>query len=142
MKKIINGILTLVFIMTIGSLAACQSTDEKETPAPSSGSSTMSEEEKAAVDQLAWLNTQNPAQDAQAMLAINGKKPELIAFSGRGLSYPGLSASDYTSIEKKVSYRIAEGSGDVIYGNAHLEMRKKLRDYAEVYNQTILAGLQ
>lgn len=149
MKKPISAcLLSLMLGITVSSLAACQSQAPKSKPASPSavttGSSGMTSKERASVDKLEWLNTGDPEQDAQVMLMKaknSNQKPVLLAFAGRGLSYPGLSKAEYEAIKSKVSYQVAEGSGDVTRGSADRAMRKKLKAYATIYNRTIVAGI-
>lgn len=148
MKKSTSAcFLSLTLLMTASGLVACQTSETKpESPsAKPTGFSDMSAKERAAVDKLSWINNSNPTEAAQAVLARAqsdaNQKPALLAFAGRGLTYPGLTSAEYEAIKSKVTYRIAEGSGDVIYGNTHREMRKKLNAYATTYNQAIVAGL-
>ncbi len=136
-------ILPLLFIT--GILSGCQQT---QTHNAASGthhsvntdvSSHMSDREKQIVKQLEWVQSADASIDARAALKALGQngKPQLIAFSGRGKSFPGLSKAQYVSIKDKVTYRYAEGSGDIIFGPRHKALRQGLRDYVSEYNQTI-----
>lgn len=120
------------------------------TPAPAPSTTpppppSTEAEERKAVAKLQWLNSANPQQRASSELAqakAQGRKPAIMAFAGRGLSYPGLSPAQLAKIRRKVNDNITDGSGDTIFGPTHRNMRKKLRDYAIAYNRAIAAGIQ
>lgn len=102
----------------------------------------MSEKERDIVAKLAWLETADPVRDARLALADRSQGAiELIAFSGRGKSFPGLTMAEYDEIKNQVNYRMAEGSGDTLYGPTHKQLRKDLRNYASIYNRTIYGSL-
>ena len=115
------------------------------TPAPTPTSKPMSDEERKAVTQLQWLNSADAARDAGNEIAqskAENRKPVILAFVQRGLSYPGLNRVQMSKIRRKVNDKIVEGSGDMIFGPTHRQMRQKLRAYAIAYNQAILAAVQ
>ena len=124
----------------MGSKTMQQPADNKTTtPSP------MTPQEAAAVARLQWLNNADPVADAHNEInkaRFQVRKPVLMVFAQRGLSYPGLNSTQLASIRRKVNDKIVEGSGDVIYGQTHHMLRKKLRVYAVNYNQSILAALQ
>ncbi len=99
----------------------------------------MSNKERQIADKLQWVKSADPVADATAALEAKDSdgKLELIAFSGRGKSFPGLTKAQYESIEDHVTYRYAEGSGDIIYGATHKKLRQQLRDYVSQYNTII-----
>lgn len=105
----------------------------------------MSQQEKEAVAALQWLNNADALADARKEISqarFQGGKPALMVFAQRGLSYPGLNRAQLKSIRRKVNDKIATGSGDVIFGETHHAMLRKLRIYAVTYNQAILAAVQ
>ncbi len=107
---------------------------------PVTASASMSTEEQAVVAKLQWVNTAEPQIDAKNELMHaqkENRKPLIIVFAGRGLSYPGLSKEQLQLIRRQVNDNIIEGSGDTIYGPTHRELRHKLRTYAITYNQVI-----
>ena len=115
------------------------------TPAPTPTPKPMSAEERKAVTQLQWLNGANAASDAATEIAqakAQNRKPVVLAFVQRGLSYPGLNRVQMSKIRRKVNDKIVEGSGDMIFGPTHRQMRQKLRDYAIAYNRAVLAAMQ
>ena len=137
---------TLIAAISLSGLTGCQSPkNHGQTPpapaAPVIEKAEMSEAEKTAVGQLQWIVGRNPEQDARDALA-SGSPVEIIAIAGRGLRYPGLSKQQFMQIENKVTAKVAEGSGDTIYGNTHRDLRRQLMAYATRYNQAIYAGLQ
>lgn len=136
----------LLALLIMTGLTSCQRDAKPENNSSAKAEpSAMTPQEEKAVAVLQWLNNGNPEQDASNEFRQAGeqsRKPKLMAFAGRGLSYPGLSKDQLAATKDKVSYKIAEGSGDVIYGSAHREMRKKLRAYTVTYNQAILAAIQ
>ena len=102
-------------------------------------------EERKALTQLQWLNGADAARDAANEIAqakAQNRKPMVMAFVQRGLSYPGINRVQMSKIRRKVHDKIVEGSGDMIFGPSHRQMRQKLRDYAITYNQAILAAMQ
>lgn len=99
----------------------------------------MSEEEIEVVNQMQWINSADAEADAKK--ALQNNVPELLAFSGRGISFPGLTHPQYESIKDKVNYRVAKGSGDVLYGETHRMLRVKLKSYAKTYNTIIFNTL-
>ena len=135
---------TVLAVSAVG-LTGCQQMSNKAEAAPTGPTQTtenpivnMSEKERAVVAKLDWVRTANAMQDAQKTLAKpSGEKPEIIAFSGRGKSYPGLTAEEYSEIEPFVTFRFAEGSGDVIQGPTHKQLRRDLRAYVKTYNKAV-----
>ncbi|MGB1010185.1 MAG: hypothetical protein ACPGVP_10705 [Thiolinea sp.] len=134
-------------ILLIVGLTACRPSTEPVSNASSTNTTTtdMKPEETAAIAGLQWLNDANPAENAANELTqanAQSRQPNLMAFAGRGISYPGLTKEQLALISDKVGHKIVEGSGDVIYGAAHREMRKKLRSYAIAYNQAIFTAVK
>ena len=146
-KSNLTGTRLTVCLLTL--LAACRpdagpvkpinhTMNNKAAPA-------MNAQEQSAVAGLQWLNTANAFQDATNEInqaAAEGRQPRLIAFAGRGLQYPGITHDQLAALQGKAGYKIAEGSGDVLYGEAHRQMRQKLLAYAITYNQAIAAVIQ
>jgi len=133
--------LSILFIGAV--LSACNGSVKSNEPLVETSnveSNTMSPREKEVVSTMAWVEQADPQADAALML--KSAKPELMAFAGRGLSYPGLTKDQVSNIESKVGYQVAKGSGDVIYGNSHRSLRRKLREYATVYNQIIFDAVK
>lgn len=142
--KFIPILIPLIFIT--GMLTACQQTQTHNSVSKASQSSSkpdgtivMSEKERQIVEALKWIQLADATDDAKAALKIKKptEKPVLIAFSGRGKTFPGLSKIQYETIKDRVTYRYAEGSGDIIFGPTHKKLRRELRDYVSEYNQII-----
>lgn len=127
------------------SLAACQQVSNTATAQPSETTkvtSEMNDKESEIVSKLLWVKTADAKADAQNALAAAGSgKVEIIGFSGRGISFPGLSKAKYTEIESLVTYRLAKGTGDTIYGPTQKALRKDLRAYVSTYNTIIYDAL-
>lgn len=131
------------------SLMACQQTSATATPAqkptsasPQESNLDMNDKEKAVVTKLEWVKSANAKDDASKALAqTSAQSIELIAFSGRGKSFPGLTLEEYAEIESRVTYRFAEGSGDTLYGPTHKALRRDLRAYVSEYNKIIYGAL-
>ena len=144
MAKLFKPVLAAA---TLLAFLGCQTLPDASTLPPESASAKsdtmdkdISPREREIVDKLLWLETANPVKDAQFMLST-GSQPVLMAFASRAISFPGLNADQYDAIENAVSYKVADGSGDVIYGDAHLKLRQKLSLYAKAFNQTIYQGV-
>ncbi|MFK8021342.1 MAG: hypothetical protein AB8B86_16390 [Pseudomonadales bacterium] len=139
-----NYIASYVSILLVaGALSGCNGSaksNESLVDEASLEQTTMSPREKEVVATMLWVEDADPQADAALML--KNDKPELMAFAGRGLSYPGLTKNQVASIKNKVGYQVAEGSSDTIYGNSHRSLRKKLREYATVYNQIIFDAVK
>lgn len=95
----------------------------------------MSADAQAAINALSWVTQADPAADAAKALATGNA--ELLAFSGRAKSFPGLTVAEYEGVKDIVGYRYFEGMGDVLYGDAHKALRRQARSYATQYNQVI-----
>lgn len=136
--------VALIAIFAVG-LAACQQTSRATTAQPSETTKVtleMNDKEAEIVEKLRWVETADANVDARTALSAAGSgKVEIIGFSGRGKSFPGLSKAQYAEIEDRVSYRLAKGTGDTIYGPTQKELRKKLRAYVSTYNAVIYGAL-
>ena len=99
-----------------------------------------SDQEADIIGQMSWVLSADPLADAQSSLASGA--PELIAFSARFKSYPGLSPEEQAQISSKTSDKFPAGSADVLYGEAHSILRRALNDYAKIYNQAIYQALR
>ncbi|MEM6638625.1 MAG: hypothetical protein AAF610_01845 [Pseudomonadota bacterium] len=133
-------------LMGVALLMACQDSGVRpdqntadRTP-ESNVEGRMSRKEAKAVEAMSWVEGADPVADARAALR-DPKSIELLAFASRALSFPGLSAEQYAEISKRVRYRVVQGAGDVLYGQAHRAMRRKVHAYATVYNAEIYRGL-
>ncbi|MEM7728242.1 MAG: hypothetical protein AAF311_03110 [Pseudomonadota bacterium] len=100
----------------------------------------MSDREAKIVSAMAWVRDADPIRDAETSLSSD-EPPVLIAFSLRKMVVPGLTEEEYEAIADQVSERFPEGMSDVVLGEAHMEMRRELRDYAELYNRAIYEAL-
>lgn len=102
----------------------------------------MSDKETEIVEKLLWVKTANPKEDARKALEnTDTDKVELIAFSGRGKSFPGLTKAQFAEVQPLVSYRFAKGSGDTLYGATQKNLRKQLHTYVSAYNKIIYDAL-
>ncbi len=127
------------------SLAACQqvsSTVAAQPGEPTKVVTEMNDKEAEIVAKLRWVETANAETDARDALTSAGSgKVEIIGFSGRGKSFPGLSKDEYAEIEGLVSYSLAKGTGDTIYGPTQKALRMELREYVSSYNKIIYKAL-
>ena len=127
------------------SLMACQqisSTADTPPSEPTKVTAKMTDKEAEIVAKLEWVKTADAETDAREALASAGSgKVEIIGFTGRGVSYPGLSKTEYAEIEKLVTYRLAKGTGDTIYGPTQKALRRDLRDYTSTYNTIVYDAL-
>ncbi|MBL4871572.1 MAG: hypothetical protein JKX72_11530 [Robiginitomaculum sp.] len=146
MKLKLFGLLSIV--LGLGIIGCQQVEKDSETTTTSvanTSANDMTPEEQGAVDNMQWVIGANAQIDADKALKKSrgntGVKPELIAFSGRGIRFPGLTPDQYELIKDQVTYKIAKGSGDVIYGNTHMAMLKKLNKYSTDYNTIIFSAL-
>ena len=143
MKTKLNSLFSAALVFT---LMGCQQVSNEDVDTPTvtveNPKEQMSKKEQEVVETMQWVESADAKVDAQNSLKNNTNgKPELIAFAGRSLSFPGLTSAQYEEIKGKVTPRYAEGSGDVLYGNTHKAMRKKLRAYASEYNAVIYSAL-
>lgn len=136
----------LLWLLAIIMLAACQQVlPNNQLAAKNEIHETieMSDKERDIVNKLNWVTTADAQKDAHKALNVTGtEKVEIIGFSGRGKSFPGLSSSQYQEIKDLVTYRLAEGTGDVIHGSTQLALRKELRQYVSQYNTIIYQAIK
>lgn len=136
--------ICFIMFVTLG-LTACQqvpSTAEAQPNETTKVTSEMNDKEAEIVAKLQWVKTADAEADAREALASAGSgKVEIIGFSGRGVSYPGLSKAQYAEIENFVTDRLAKGTGDTIYGQTQKALRRDLRDYARTYNTIVYDAL-
>lgn len=136
---------TVLVTSIVFSLAACQQVSNSavtQTSKPAKVTVEMSDREAQIVAKLQWVKTADADADARAALASAGAgKVEIIGFSGRGKSFPGLSQAQYAEIEDRITYRLAKGTGDTIYGPTQKALRKDLRAYVSTYNTVIYDAL-
>lgn len=111
-----------------------------DTQKESTGAELMTEREREVIEKMLWVEVADPHADAK--LTLEKAMPELIAFAGRGLSYPGLTEKEFALIKTRVTYKVIEGSGDTIYGKMHRNLRRQLKTYAEVYNRRVFSALK
>lgn len=136
---------TALFVFAVLSLVACQQVSSAADTPPSESTKVtteMSDKEAEIVTKLQWVKTADAETDARKALASAGSwKVEIIGFTGRGVSYPGLSKAEYAEIENLVTYRLAKGTGDTLYGPTQKALRKELRDYVSTYNRIVYDAL-
>lgn len=147
MKTKLNGVFSIALVFT---LMGCQQVSNENVDTPTvtvenpkeTANEPMSEKEQKVVEKMQWVESADAKADAQKSLKNStGDKPELIAFAGRNLSFPGLTSAQYEEIKGKITPRYAEGSGDVLYGDTHKAMRKKLHAYASEYNAVVYSAV-
>ena len=147
MKTKLNSVFSIALVFT---LMGCQQVSNEDVDTPTitvenpkePASEPMSQKEQEIVKTMQWVESADAKADARKSLKNNtGSKPELIAFAGRSLSFPGLTSAQYEEIKGKVTPRYAEGSGDVLHGDTHKAMRKKLHAYASEYNAVIYSAV-
>lgn len=126
-------------------IAGCQQVSSTATAQPNETkkvAAEMTPKEAEIVKKLEWVKTADASADARNALATAGSdKVEIIGFSGRGKSFPGLTKAQYAEIENLVSYRLAKGTGDTIYGPTQKALRRDLREYVSSYNTIIYEAL-
>ena len=88
------------------------------------------------VEQLKWLETANPENDAKK--AIEEKDFRLRATYGYALEIPGVDQKDWIEYEKTYGVNPIEGTSDTSINKEHMRLSKLARDYATEYNKIIL----
>ncbi len=91
---------------------------------------------------LKWLEYADPLADAN--LAIAKDNFTLLAFSNRGLRFPGISDKDYDldTLRVRCGVKVLQGTGDMLEPGQDLARRKKLREYAARYNPLVFKACQ
>ena len=79
-----------------------------------------------------WLDYADPKADAN--LAIQNNQLQLLIFSGRGTSFPGLENQQTETLKQTCGQQFLPGSSDVVTSENELDHRKKLYKYAATYN--------
>ena len=144
LKKKLSFKTCCLAIVALG-LTACQQVSSTATAQPNQTTEAvnkMDTKEAEIVAKLEWVKTANAEADARnALTMADSEKIEIIGFSGRGISFPGLTKSQYSEIENRVTYRLTKGTGDTIYGPTQKALRKELRAYVSTYNTIIYDAL-
>lgn len=78
-----------------------------------------------------WLDYVDPKADAN--LAIQNNQLQLLTFSDRDTSFPGLEDQQTDPLKRTCGQLVLPDSSDVTYQN-ELDYKKKLYQYAAVYN--------
>lgn len=86
-------------------------------------------------DNTNWLDTADPVEDANN--AIKNKDYRLLGLAMRAIKVPGVKSENQTSLIEKCGVRLLQGSGDIIRGEADLQMKKTLHIYARNYNNIL-----
>lgn len=84
--------------------------------------------------ELKWLEYADPVADAN--LAIAKSDFTLLAFTNRGLRFPGIAENTYKleDVTQRCGIKVLKGTGDALQPGENLDRRKKLRAYAKQYN--------
>jgi hypothetical protein len=85
---------------------------------------------------LKWLGYADPKADAY--LAIEKKDFNLLAFAGRATSFPSLENQDIDIYPQQCGYKFLPNSGDALTSQSELNLRKRLFQYAAIYNRLVL----
>ena len=88
---------------------------------------------------LNWIIYADPKADAN--LAIEKQDFTLLAFAGRATSFPGID-SEASFLQQQCGYRLLANSSDALRSENELHLRKKLYQYAAIYNQLVARGCQ
>lgn len=87
------------------------------------------------VEELRAIVEGDPVNDANEALARGNRK--LWVYSNRSvMTVPGIQSKDQANLDQG-SLQTAPGMGDTVYGEEHMELRKKFLEYAERYNLTV-----
>ncbi len=115
--------------------------------AVTSGSTNVQPQDKSveqgndlAVVDLKWLDYADPTADAN--LAIAKQDFQLLAFSQKNLTIPGVNLQEYTfqSLQQQCGVRVVKGSDETQLDAEDGKRHKKLQSYTRVYNKQILAA--
>ena len=118
-----KALITLVTLAL--SLTGCMTNSSAEHP-----------RETTAIEKLAWLKQANPEADVEQALSRHDKR--LWVFARRGARIPGIDPEQESFYRGECGVRQLPGSGDVVYGDSHLELLQQLQRYAEAYNRLML----
>lgn len=91
------------------------------------------------IQSLLWLNTAEA--DADFKKDLQNSVPKYWAYYSRqGIQLPGLNSEQSASVSEE-QYQFQDGMGDVVFSEAHLELRKKFLIYAASYNLLLYQNL-
>jgi len=116
----------LLIVMT---LTGCQGIDQIDP-------STLTPEEREAVEALAWLKQADAARDAAQAIQRGDKR--LLAMATRAPNMPGVPAESTSKAKSECGIRYLEGSTDAVLGDAHLKLLQAAQEYASQYNKLML----
>lgn len=99
-----------------------------------------SDVESEAQHHLKWVEYADPVADAN--LAIEKSDFTLLAFSNKGLNFPGIAPEEYEleDLRARCGIKVLKGTGDALRIGDDLEKRKKLRIYAKQYNVLVFTA--
>lgn len=75
---------------------------------------------------------------ADAKKAIENANYTLLGFDQRGLTVPGVKASELKQVQTNCAIKQVGGMGDMVRSEEHLKQMKKIHAYSLQYNLTIL----
>lgn len=132
MIKVFSGLVFCSVLFACTSTTQETSDDLAISDAPESYN-----EQQLEPYELKWLAYADPIADANLAIAKNDFT--LLAFSNRGIRFPGVSeeAYDLETLTKVCGVKVLKGTGDMLQQGQSLERRKKLRAYAKQYNNQV-----
>jgi hypothetical protein len=98
--------------------------------------SQVTEQERAAVESLLWLQSADAAKDAQQGLERGDKR--LLAMATRGGHLPGVAPETASKAKSVCGVRYLPGSTDTVTGKTHLKLLQAAEVYAADYNQIMI----
>lgn len=120
-------------------LISCVQTDQEDTSISTvpDAVATAKEQHQYEPFKLKWLDYADPIADANLAIAKNDFT--LLAFSNRGIRFPGVKEEDYDleQVTTECGVKVLKGTGDMLEPGDDLERRKMLREYAKQYNSLV-----
>jgi hypothetical protein len=136
--------LTYIWIATfvILGLGGCSSSNEQNKSHENNDSpevSDMTNTQSASQSDINWVYYADAKADAN--LAIAKQDFQLLAFSNRSVSLPGvdLQENPLEKLQSSCGYRFLSGAGDTLKDQNALKRRKALQAYAIEYNRLVLS---
>jgi hypothetical protein len=127
-----KGILPLTLLGTLY-LSTMSTLTSHCSKVPSANDQLMNREER-----LRGYEHADPARDLRAALKKGDSR--FLAISGYGLEVPGV-PNFMKRYGGKHSYRILEGTSDMVSGEEGSRLQKLVEDYAERYNKLLIKHL-
>ena len=138
MLRIVSGLICSLWLF------GCVQTDQQDEENSEESTLQNTQEPSNLYEpfDLKWLEYADPLADAN--LAIAKDNFTLLAFSNRGLRFPGISDLEYDleTLTAACGVKVLKGTGDMLEPGQSLERRKKLREYATRYNPLVFEACQ